>query len=129
MWNMIWPIALVVFANAVYNICAKSTPAGAHAFLSLTVTYLVAAGITAALFLADRSAGPLVSEVKNLNWTAPVLGLAIVGLEFGYLCIYRAGWPVRRSSAALTTPAATPRRPACAAAMCSLPLKRGRVCK
>lgn len=98
MWNMIWPIALVVFANAVYNICAKSTPTGAHAFLSLTVTYLVAAGVTAALFLADRSAGPLVSEVKNLNWTAPVLGLAIVGLEFGYLCIYRAGWPVSLGS-------------------------------
>lgn len=98
MWNMIWPVALVVLTNTVYNICTKSTPANAHAFLSLTVTYLVAAGISALFFLADKSAGPLGTELKNINWTALVLGVAIIGLEFGYICIYRAGWPVSLGS-------------------------------
>lgn len=98
MWNMIWPVALVVLANVFYNICTKSTPADANAFLSLTITYLVAAGISVLLFLGDRSAGSLVSELKQLNWTSLVLGICIIGLEFGYICIYRAGWPVSMGS-------------------------------
>ncbi|MBQ5348964.1 MAG: hypothetical protein IIU54_04200, partial [Phascolarctobacterium sp.] len=28
------------------------------------------------------------------NWSALALGIAIVGLEFGYICIYRAGWKI-----------------------------------
>lgn len=98
MWNMIWPVGLVVLANVLYNICTKSTPAEANAFLSLTITYLVAAGVSALLFWADRSAGGLGSELKQLNWTSLVLGVCIIGLEFGYICIYRAGWPVSMGS-------------------------------
>ena len=26
MWNLLWPMLMVVGANTVYNICAKSTP-------------------------------------------------------------------------------------------------------
>lgn len=98
MWNMIWPVGLVVLANVLYNICTKSTPTEANAFLSLTITYLVAAGVSALLFWADRSAGGLGSELKQLNWTSLVLGVCIIGLEFGYICIYRAGWPVSMGS-------------------------------
>jgi drug/metabolite transporter (DMT)-like permease len=29
-----------------------------------------------------------------LNWTSPLLGIAIVGLEFGYIMAYRAGWNI-----------------------------------
>lgn len=98
MWHMIWPVGLVVLANVLYNICTKSTPAEANAFLSLTITYLVAAGVSALLFWADRSAGGLGSELKQLNWTSLVLGVCIIGLEFGYICLYRAGWPVSMGS-------------------------------
>ena len=33
-------------------------------------------------------------SLKDLNWTSLVLGLAILGLEFGYLMAYRAGWNI-----------------------------------
>ena len=39
----LWPIALVVMSNIVYQICAKSVPSGIHPLASLTVTYLVGA--------------------------------------------------------------------------------------
>ena len=94
MWKMIWPIALVVASNCVYNICTKSTPGQANAFLSLAVTYLIAAVCSLLLFLFSPEKNALSTEFKNLNWTAPVLGLVIVGLEFGYICIYRAGWNI-----------------------------------
>lgn len=95
-WNMLWPVLLVVTANTLYNICTKSTPVGANAFLSLTVTYLVA---VCAFGLYLRSGpGALAAELRNLNWTAAALGAVVVALEFGYICIYRAGWPVNRAS-------------------------------
>jgi len=91
---MIWPIALIVAANTLYNICAKSTPAQANSFLSLVVTYLVAAGVSLLFFLAGSRQGTLGEEFRQLNWTSVVLGVVVVALEFGYICAYRAGWKV-----------------------------------
>jgi len=31
---------------------------------------------------------------KGLNWTSIVLAIAIVGLELGYMLVYRAGWNI-----------------------------------
>ena len=93
MVQQLWPVALVVLANCVYNITTKSTPSQANAFASLTVTYLTAAAASLALLLAGRGGGAL-GEFSSLNWTAPVLGLSAVGLEVGYIFLYRAGWKV-----------------------------------
>ena len=38
----IWPIALVVFANVMYQICAKSMPVDINPLAALTVTYMMA---------------------------------------------------------------------------------------
>jgi drug/metabolite transporter (DMT)-like permease len=94
MWNYIWPIAMVVFANIFYSICTKSTPDNANAFLSLTVTYLTAAVISFALFLVSGQRYNIGAEVTKLNWSSIVLGFSIVALEFGYICAYRAGWKI-----------------------------------
>lgn len=94
MWNLLWPVMVVVVSNCVYHITAKSTPSQANAFGSLIVTYLVAAGLTAALFVAGVGVKNVPAELKKLNWTSVVLGIAIIGLEFGNLCIYRAGWKI-----------------------------------
>lgn len=91
MWNMLWPILIVVGSNTVYNICAKSTPGEVNPFVSLSVTYLVATVVSAAMFFITGGRD-LIGELTHNNWTAPALGLAIVALEFGYICIYRAGW-------------------------------------
>ena len=97
MWNMIWPLALVVASNSLYHVVAKETPSGANAFLSLAVTYLVAAGVSAALFLAGEHSA-LLPELKKLNWATFAMGAAVMGLELGYICLYRAGWRVSLGS-------------------------------
>ncbi|MGP1349543.1 MAG: EamA family transporter [Stomatobaculum sp.] len=99
-WYFIWPVLMVVLSNTFYNISQKSAPAEVNAFGTLTVTYLVAAGITAALFLATAGVLHVPEELRKLNWTAPVLGVSIVGLEAGYLYLYRAGWKVSAGSVA-----------------------------
>ena len=94
MWNYIWPIGLVVLSNIFYNITTKSTPHGANAFLSLTITYLVAGACSFLAYFFTAGRGTLKQEFLNLNWTSFVLGLVIIGLEAGYIFAYRAGWKV-----------------------------------
>ena len=94
MFAYIWPIALVVLSNTFYQICAKSVPDGMNPLASLTVTYLVGAAVSCALyFLLNRNAS-LLREFRLLNWAPLVLGIAIVGLEVGFIYAFRVGWQV-----------------------------------
>ncbi len=94
MFSYIWPIALVVMSNVVYQICAKSVPERMDPFASLTVTYLVGAAVSALLFFLLGSGEGLAKEYSRLNWAPFVLGVVIVGLEAGWLFAYKAGWQV-----------------------------------
>lgn len=100
MWNMIWPLMLIVISNCFYNICTKSTPENANAFGGLTVTYLIGAVLSAVLFISSVGPARAITEIKQIHWASFILGLSIVGLEAGYVFLYRAGWKV--SNGALT---------------------------
>lgn len=93
MWNYIWPVLLILGSNIAYNLMTKSTPVQVNPFASLTVTYLVAAAFSFVLLLFSSSGHPL-ADFREVNWTGIVLGMAIVGLELGYICLYRAGWNI-----------------------------------
>ena len=84
MFAYAWPIALVVLSNVVYQVCAKSVPKSIHPLASLTVTYLVGAVASGALYYALNRGGNLLREYGNLNWAPFVLGLSIIGLEAGW---------------------------------------------
>ena len=94
MFNYIWPIALAVLSNTVYQICAKSIPGGMNPFASLTITYVVGAIASVILFFALNRKANIVTEWGKTNWAPFVLGLVIVGLEVGFIYAYKAGWPV-----------------------------------
>lgn len=94
MFNYIWPLALVVVSNTIYHICAKSISDDISPLASLTVTYLVGAVASGVLYYCITPHANLFREYGKLNWAPFVLGLAIVGLEAGFLYAYKAGWPV-----------------------------------
>ena len=98
MFSYVWPIALVVLSNVVYHICAKAVPEGMNPFASLTVTYLIGAAASAALCLVTSTGGGLIKEIGKINWSPFVLGVAIVGLEAGFIYAYKAGWQVSTAS-------------------------------
>ena len=98
MFAYVWPLALVVLSNTVYHVCAKSTPEGIHPMAGLTVTYLVAAAVSALLYFLMNPGGNLIKEYGGLNWTHFVLGVVIIGLEAGFVYAYRAGWEVSTAS-------------------------------
>jgi uncharacterized membrane protein len=97
-WNMIWPMLIVITANTFYNVCAKSTPQGVNSFASLTITYLIAAAASLIMFFVTSEQKNIWQEFSKANWTSAVLGIAVLALEFGYICIYRAGWKVSTAS-------------------------------
>lgn len=94
MWSMLWPILIVVAANTLYNISAKSTPGEINSFASLSVTYLVAMICSIVMYVLTSEKKHLLLELSKANWTTYALGVAVVGLEFGFLCVYRAGWKI-----------------------------------
>lgn len=98
MWNMIWPVMVVVTSNVFYHISQKSTPSNVNAFGSLMVTYWVATLTSGLLFILSAKPQNVISELGKINGTALTLGLALVGLETGFLFIYRAGWKISMAS-------------------------------
>ena len=98
MWNMIWPILIVIGANTIYNVSAKSTPTDVNSFASLTLSYVIGAVVSVILFFVTSENKNLFTELSKTNWASLVLGIAIIGLEFGYICIYRAGWKISVAS-------------------------------
>ena len=99
MWNLLWPMLMVVGANTVYNICAKSTPEKLNSFAALTINYGVAAALSLLLFFVTTGGEKnLIQEIGKTNWAPVVMGLSVVGLELGYILIYRAGWKVSVAS-------------------------------
>ena len=94
MLNYIWPIALVVISNTVYQICAKEVPANVSPFASLTVTYLVGAVVTAVMHFLTHPGEDILKQATQMNWAPYVLGVVIVGLEVGWVYAYKAGWQV-----------------------------------
>lgn len=98
MWDMLWPLLLIVGSTCFYNICTKSTPENMNPFGGLTVTYLIGAVVSAILFVSSAGRTGVVTEIHKVNWTSFILGLSIVGLEAGYVFLYRAGWKVSKGS-------------------------------
>ena len=94
MFSYIWPIGLVVLSNTIYQICAKSTPAGINPLASLTVTYAVSALVSGILYYVLNKGGSLAREYSHLSWSSVVLGVVIIGLEVGWIYAYKAGWQV-----------------------------------
>ena len=59
-----------------------------------TITYLIGAAISTAIFFVTSKGGNILQEWSNANWTMFLLGLSIVGLEAGSIYMYRVGWNI-----------------------------------
>ena len=98
MWHMLWPILMVVTANTIYHISAKSTPSDISPFASLTISYIIAAIVSLVMFFLTSQQKNIFAEAAKANWATLALSASIVFLELGYICVYRAGWKVSIAS-------------------------------
>jgi drug/metabolite transporter (DMT)-like permease len=92
MFLFYFSIILAICSSALYHFVAKSTPANINFTVSLLVTYAVAFIATLFTFFFFPAHQGVVTELKKLNWASVGLAIAVVGIEFGFLLVYRSGW-------------------------------------
>jgi hypothetical protein len=92
MFLFYFSITLAICSSALYHFTAKSTPSNVNFTVSLLVTYAVAFVVTLLGFFFFPATNGITAELKQLNWASIGLAIAVVGIEFGFLLTYRAGW-------------------------------------
>jgi drug/metabolite transporter (DMT)-like permease len=85
-------ITLAILSSALYHFSQKATPAEVNPAVAILVTYVVAFCLTLILFFFLPTKIGFLAEVRQLNWASYLLAFSIVGLEIGFLLVYRAGW-------------------------------------
>ena len=82
---------IAVGSIVVYQICIKAVPNELNP-ISVMVTFYA----TALVFtLISAKFVPVVApswSLHEISWAAVLVGIAIVGIELGYLLMYRSGW-------------------------------------
>lgn len=94
MFNFIWPAAIIIFSNILYQVCAKGIPEQMNTYASMTITYAVATLFSALMFFVTTKCGNILQQFKLTNWATIILGIVITGLEVGFIYAYKAGWKV-----------------------------------
>jgi uncharacterized membrane protein len=97
-------LSIAVACTVGYHLVLKLTPAGVNPLLSLLVTYALVVVLFGGILLASPGGLEWKQELRQLNWTAIALAVAIVGLDLGFLFLYRSGFAV--SLGALVTQSA-----------------------
>lgn len=97
-------LSLAIACTVAYHLVLKLTPAGVNPLLSLLVTYTLVTVLFGAILLVTPGGFEWRQEARHLNWTAVALAVAIVGLDLGFLYLYRSGFEV--SLGALVTQSA-----------------------
>jgi Uncharacterized conserved protein len=92
MFLFYFSITLAICSSALYHFTAKSTPSNVNFTVSLLVTYAIAFVVVLLTFIFFPIKNGLSFELKQLNWASIGLAIAVVGIEFGFLLTYRAGW-------------------------------------
>ncbi len=97
---------IAVLASVLYHTFQKATSPAVNPAVGLTVTYLIALGLSAFLIIIFPLNGSIRDELRKVNWASLALGVALVGLEVGFLLAYRSGWNLSIAAVAANVAAA-----------------------
>lgn len=96
-------IGLIVCSNILYHVCQKSTPSGVNPAISLVVAYGVALLSSLVLLFFFPLKESLPAAAMKVNWASILLGLAVTGVELGFLIAYRYGSNISNTQFSATT--------------------------
>ena len=97
-------LSVAILCTVGYHLVLKLTPAGVNPLLSLLVTYALVSALFGLVLVFAPGGFEWRHELRQLNWTALALAVVIVGLDLGFLFLYRGGFEV--SLGALVTQSA-----------------------
>ena len=88
--------AIAVGSVAMYQIAIKLVPEGLNpinALVTFYITALVCTLLSAKFIPVDAPSW----QFSDIPWAAVIVGIAIVGIELGYLLMYRSGWELAKA--------------------------------
>ncbi|MCL1982651.1 MAG: hypothetical protein FWG53_06175 [Clostridiales bacterium] len=88
------PILIIVVSNVVYDISSKSINEELNAYAGIAIIYSILAVFYFLLFEVLNPAAAISAEWSQFNWAVATFALASIGLESGYIFLYRAGWNI-----------------------------------
>ncbi len=100
-------LVIAIVSTFGYHLVIKLTPASVNPLVSLAVTYSIVTVLFALAAVLVPDGAPLRESFRQVNWTALALAGAIIGLDLGFLLLYRTGFAlslgqiVTQSAAAL----------------------------
>lgn len=95
--NYFIPLFLVIICNVCYHLISKNISSNTNTFVGLFITYGLACLISALAFLIT-SKNNFITEVTKVGIPNLLLGLVVVGVEGGYILMYRSGWEINKGS-------------------------------
>jgi drug/metabolite transporter (DMT)-like permease len=95
------PVLIIITGGVLYHVAQKSTPRGVDPFLTLFLSFGLAA--LTCLLIAVTRGHAVGGQFRSINWTAFVLAGSLVGIESGYLIGYRNGLKINITSFACNT--------------------------
>jgi drug/metabolite transporter (DMT)-like permease len=85
------PIALVALSLVAYQLAQRAISGGTNSWAPLLLAYAVGFVICGiAMLLTTGWSG--MGDVRPVALASTLLGLSVVGIEFGYMQAHRAGW-------------------------------------
>jgi drug/metabolite transporter (DMT)-like permease len=90
--NSMLPIFFIVSSNTLYHIIQKNIPSSVHQVASIIATYFISLlGSIIIFFLYPFESSSIKQSLLSIHWTSFVLGLTVIGVDVGYLLLYRTG--------------------------------------
>lgn len=94
---MNWFVAsmvLTVVSYVAFHIAMKSAPGDMNPMVMLLTIYFTAIGAALLNLILLPQRIPVVASFKKIDWTVIAAGVAVFGIELGFLYAYRVGWKV-----------------------------------
>jgi drug/metabolite transporter (DMT)-like permease len=92
MFLFYFSITLAILSSALYHFSQKEIAPNANPAVSVLVTYALSFVICLGLLYFFPPENGILAALRQLNWASYLLAFSLVGLEIGFLLIYRSGW-------------------------------------
>lgn len=93
-----WSILIIIVSTLLYHVAQKSTPSDINPIISMLITYLSASLMCIVAYPFFKKDMGFIKEIRKVNWAVFALGLAVLGIEIGFLYAYRTGWNVSKAN-------------------------------
>lgn len=84
--------AIAVLSMIAYQIFTKKIPADINPVVSVIGVYMIALLLTSALVPFFVPGGEFMQHAQKIGWAQIGVAVTIVGIEIGFLLMYRHGW-------------------------------------